>query len=56
MIACVGVIPLALIAGAVRGLPLGWQLIDISFALAIVPMLIAYRLTRRLEMLSGIQV
>jgi len=31
MIACVGVIPLALIAGAVREIPLTWQLIDMSF-------------------------
>jgi hypothetical protein len=31
MIACVAVIPLALIAGAVREIPLGWQLIDMSF-------------------------
>jgi hypothetical protein len=31
LIACVGVIPLALIAGSVRGIPLGWRLIDCSF-------------------------
>lgn len=31
MIACVGVIPLAVIAGAIRGIPLYWQLIDCSF-------------------------
>jgi hypothetical protein len=31
LIACVGVIPLALIAGAVRGIPWGWRLIDCSF-------------------------
>ena len=50
MIACVGVIPLALIAGAVRGLPLGWQLIDISFGVVgIVPLIAAYILTRLLE-------
>lgn len=32
MIACVLVIPWALIFGAVRGIPIGWRLIDCSFA------------------------
>lgn len=51
MIMCAGIVPLALIAGAVRGIPWGWMLIDISFGVvAIVPLLIAERLTRRLEM------
>ena len=50
MIACVGVIPLALIAGTIRGIPLGWQLIDMSFGVfGIIPLLIVYRLIRRLE-------
>lgn len=50
MIACVGVIPLALIAGAVRGIPLGWSLVDISFGVVgIIPLIIVYRLVRRLE-------
>ena len=31
LIACAGVIPLALIAGAVRGIPLYWRLIDCAF-------------------------
>ena len=31
LIACAGVIPLALIAGAVRGIPIYWRLIDCSF-------------------------
>ena len=50
MIACVGVIPLALIAGPIRGIPLGWELIDMSFGvIGIIPLIIVYRLTRRLE-------
>ncbi len=50
MIACIGVIPLALIAGSIRGIPLGWQLIDISFGVfGIIPLLIVYRLIRRFE-------
>jgi len=31
LIACAGVIPLALIAGEVRGIPFAWRLIDCSF-------------------------
>ncbi len=31
MIACVGILPLALIAGSVRQIPFYWQLIDCSF-------------------------
>jgi hypothetical protein len=31
LIACAGVIPLALIAGQIRGIPLPWRLIDCSF-------------------------
>ena len=50
MIACVGVIPLALVAGAVRSIPFGWQLIDMSFGIVgIIPLLIVYRLIKRLE-------
>lgn len=50
MIACVAVIPLALVAGAIRGLPWGWMLIDISFGVfGIIPLIIILRLIRRLE-------
>ncbi|NUR25174.1 MAG: hypothetical protein HOV83_04890 [Catenulispora sp.] len=49
MIACVGIVPLALIAGPVRGIPGWWTAIDISFGVfGIVPLLFAYRHTRRL--------
>jgi hypothetical protein len=49
LIACAAIVPLALIAGAIRGLPVGWQLIDISFGVvAAVPLVIALRLTRKL--------
>ncbi len=55
LVACAGIIPLALIAGAIRGLPLGWQLIDISFGVvAAVPLVIALRETRRLEALGTV--
>lgn len=33
LIACAGVLPLALIAGQIRGIPFGWRLIDCSFGL-----------------------
>lgn len=44
LIACAGVIPLALIAGQVRGVPVGWRLIDCSFGvLGSIPLLICRR-------------
>lgn len=49
LIACAGIVPLAVIAGGIRGLPAGWQLIDISFGvIAAVPLTVALVLTRRL--------
>lgn len=49
MIACVLVIPLALICGPLRGIPIGWQLIDCSFGvIGIIPLWLARRLTRQL--------
>jgi hypothetical protein len=48
MIACVLLIPLAIIFGPIRGLPLFWILIDCSFGVfGIVPLLIAYRLIKQ---------
>jgi hypothetical protein len=45
MIACVLVIPLALICGPIRGIPFYWQLIDCSFGiLGLVPLAIVRRL------------
>jgi hypothetical protein len=50
IIACICVLPLAAIAGPVRGIPLGWELIDMSFGvIGIIPLVIVYRLIRRLE-------
>jgi hypothetical protein len=50
LIACAGVIPLALIAGQVRGIPFAWRLIDCSFGVAgSVPLLISRRLIAALE-------
>lgn len=50
MIACAGVVPLALIAGYVRGIPLGWRLLDCSFGIfGLVPLMICRRSLRALE-------
>lgn len=55
VIACIGVVPLALIAGGIRGIPLGWQLIDISFGVVgAIPAVVAWRLTRRLEQMRAV--
>lgn len=50
MIACVLVIPLALICGPIRGIPFYWQLIDCSFGIfGILPLLYCYRIQQRLQ-------
>ncbi len=50
LIACFMIIPLALIAGAVRGIPWFWQLIDISFCVfGTIPLFICLRKIRSLE-------
>jgi len=50
LIACAGVIPLAMIAGAVRGIPLGWRLIDCSFGVVgCIPLLICRRAIGAIE-------
>lgn len=53
MIACVLVIPLALIMGPLRGIPLYWQLIDCSFGVVgILPLWYCRRLISRMERLQ----
>jgi hypothetical protein len=50
VIACAAVMPLALIAGPIRGIPFYWRLIDCSFGIVgVVPLLICLRYVRRLE-------
>jgi len=50
IIACVGVLPLALIAGPIRGIPFYWRLIDCSFGIVgVVPLLICLRYVSQLE-------
>jgi hypothetical protein len=50
MIACLLVIPMALICGAARGIPFWWRAIDCSFGvIGFVPLFLAARLIRKLE-------
>lgn len=50
LMACAGVIPLALIAGPIRGIPLPWRLVDCSFGVfGSIPLLICLRSVRALE-------
>jgi hypothetical protein len=50
LIACAGVIPLALIGGHVRGIPFGWRLVDCSFGVVgCVPLLFCRRAIAELE-------
>jgi len=54
MIACGLVVPLALICGAVRGIPFYWRLLDCSFGvLGIIPLLYCYRLSQRMKGAAG---
>lgn len=53
--ACALVVPLAIICGAVRGIPWWWQLVDCSFGVfGAVPLLFCLRDVRRLEALRPV--
>jgi len=50
MIACVLVVPLALVCGTLRGIPFYWQLIDCSFGVfGIIPLWLARRYAQELQ-------
>jgi hypothetical protein len=50
IVACAGVIPLALIAGPIRGIPPYWRLIDCSFGIVgVIPLLICLHFVRQIE-------
>jgi hypothetical protein len=54
LIACAGVIPLALIAGQIRGIPLQWRLIDCSFGVfGAMPLLICRRSILAMERMQA---
>lgn len=53
MIACILVIPTALVCGPMRGIPFFWRLIDCSFGIVgIVPLYLAQRYTHRIAALE----
>jgi hypothetical protein len=53
MIACVGIIPLAFIAGHIRHIPVFWSLLDCCFGIfGLIPLSICYRKARHLERIS----
>ena len=50
LVACAGVIPLAFIAGPIRGIPFFWRCIDSCFGIfGAIPLLICLRDVRKLE-------
>ncbi|MFB7127962.1 MULTISPECIES: hypothetical protein [Streptomycetaceae] len=50
VLACGAVIPLALICGPLRGIPLAWRFIDMSFGVfGVIPLLLVLRALRPLE-------
>lgn len=50
MIACVAMVPWALAFGAVRGIPLGWRLIDCAFGVVgFFPMWLCWRMANEVE-------
>ncbi|MEV8525449.1 MULTISPECIES: hypothetical protein [unclassified Streptomyces] len=54
MIACAGIVPLALICGPVRGIPFWWSVIDMSFGVfGVIPL---YVVRRKIKVLEGMGV
>lgn len=56
IVACIMIIPIALIAGYIRGIPFFWQLIDCSFGiLGLIPLIIIFKNTKTLYAKTNIQ-
>lgn len=54
MIACAGIVPLALICGPLRGIPFWWTVIDMSFGfLGVIPLYVVRKRIKRLEALTA---
>jgi hypothetical protein len=54
MIACAGIIPLALICGPLRGIPFWWSVIDMAFGvLGVIPLYVVRQRIKRLEALTA---
>ncbi|NUS77093.1 MAG: hypothetical protein HOV70_12960 [Streptomyces sp.] len=55
MIACAGIVPLALICGPVRGIPFWWSVIDMAFGVfGVVPLYVVRRKIKRLEAMAAV--
>jgi hypothetical protein len=55
MIACAGIIPLALICGPIRGIPFWWSVIDMSFGVfGVIPLYVVWKRIKRLEALPSV--
>ncbi|MFF0084285.1 hypothetical protein ACFYR1_31885 [Streptomyces canus] len=53
MIACGGIVPLALICGPIRGIPIWWSVIDMAFGVfGVLPLYVVRRRIKRLEALT----
>ncbi|MFD9434478.1 hypothetical protein [Streptomyces sp. NPDC060002] len=53
MIACAGIIPLALICGPLRGIPFWWSVIDMSFGVfGAIPLYVVRQKIKRLEAMN----
>ncbi|MER6072045.1 hypothetical protein ABT187_24970 [Streptomyces sp. NPDC001817] len=53
MIACAGIIPLALVCGPIRGIPFWWSVIDMSFGVfGVIPLYVVRKKIKRLEALG----
>ncbi|WLW58402.1 hypothetical protein [Streptomyces sp. YU58] len=54
MIACAGIIPLALICGPIRGIPFWWTVIDMSFGVfGVIPLYVVRQRIKRLEAITS---
>jgi len=53
MIACAGIVPLALICGPIRGIPFWWTVVDMSFGIfGVIPLYVVRKRIKRLEALT----
>lgn len=54
MIACAGIVPLALICGPIRGIPFWWSVIDMAFGVfGVIPLYLVRKKIKRLEALTA---
>ncbi|MET9363966.1 hypothetical protein ABZX93_24065 [Streptomyces sp. NPDC006632] len=54
MIACAGILPVALICGPIRGIPFWWSVIDMSFGVfGVIPLYVVRRRIKALEAMTG---